>query len=115
MNLFIRFISRRFTSTLVDLGAQMKKLNDNGHYKDSIKLFEDHTKDNERILTTLAVNQALRACIEIKDYGRGENIHKNLSSLLVQNSFIQTNLIRLYSKFPCWTVSESRSIEKILC
>jgi hypothetical protein len=94
----IRFSSRRFQSTIIDLGSHMKRLNDNGQCHQAITLYEDQIKKQNIQATTLAVNQALKACIELNDIERGKNIHKNLSPYMSNNHFIQANLIRLYSK-----------------
>jgi flagellin-specific chaperone FliS len=95
----IRFISRRFQSTVIDLGFEMNKLNDNRQFQKAITLYEDQIRKQNQQNTSLAVNQALKACIELNDIKRAIDIHKNLSSSLTNNQFIQTNLIRLYSKF----------------
>jgi hypothetical protein len=44
------------------------------------------------------INQALRACIELDDFERARNIHRQLSPDLLSNVFICTNLIRFYSQ-----------------
>lgn len=97
--MFIRLNICRLSSTFVDIGAQMKQLNDNGQYRKSLLLFENLIKKNNKTPTSLVINQALKACIELEDFKRGENIHKHLSPYLLKNSFIETNLIRLYSNF----------------
>ena len=98
MSFFAVFCSRRLLSTSVDFGAQMKALNDAGQFRKTIALFEVQVKQQQRP-TTLAVNQALKACIELGDARRGAEIHRSLSTSLANNSFIQTSLIRLYSKW----------------
>jgi hypothetical protein len=95
---FIRFFSRRFQSTRIDLGSQMKRLNDNGQFGKAMSLYEDEIRKENKQSTSLAVNQALKACIELGDIKRGKDIHKSLSSFMANNHFIQNNLIRLYSK-----------------
>jgi uncharacterized protein (DUF342 family) len=98
MNFLIRFSSRRFLATSIDVGAQMKKLNDNSQYQKAISLYENHIEKQNKQATTLAINQALRACVELDDIKHGKDIHKNLSAFMKNNTFIQTNLIRLYRK-----------------
>ncbi|CAF2853700.1 unnamed protein product [Rotaria sp. Silwood2] len=97
MIFLIRFCSRRFLSTLIDLGSQMKKLNDNGQFQKAIDLYEDQIEKQNKRSTSLIVNQALKACIELNDIKRGKDIYKNLCPSMANNSFIQANLIRLYS------------------
>jgi hypothetical protein len=101
MVIFIRFSSRRFLSILIDFGAEMKKLNDNDQYQKAINLYEDQIKKQNQKSSSLAVNQALKACVELGDIKRGKDIHKTLSASMANNTFIQTNLIRLYSKLFC--------------
>ena len=88
--------SRRFGSTLLfDLGDQIKKLNDLKQFKNAIALFDKH--DRSRQSNPIAMNQALRACIELGDFQKGKDIHRQLSPYLMKNSFVRTSLIRLYS------------------
>lgn len=98
MIFLIRFSSRRFLSTFLDLSSQIKKLNDNGQFEKAIDLYEDQIKKPNKQNTSLAVNEALKACIELDDIKRAKDIYKNLSPSMVNNSFIQANLIRLHSK-----------------
>ena len=94
---FARLISfHRCLSTSHDLGAQLKGLNDRGEYRKALDIFRSNL--NERQRTTLAVNQALKASIELGDLQQGEAIHHSLSPSLINNSYIRTNLIRLYRK-----------------
>ena len=98
----IRFSSRRFQSTLIELESLMKRLNDKGQFHQTVTLYEDQIRKQNKQATTLAVNQALKACIELDDITRAKDIHKNLSPYMSTNHFIQANLIRLYSKlFAC--------------
>ena len=87
----------RRLSTLSDLGAKMKQLNDIGQYQKVLELYETQTHEKQKP-NTLVVNQALKAYIELGDFKRGVNIHKSLSPYLVNNTFIRNSLIRLYSK-----------------
>ena len=95
---FIRLRNHRFLCTLIDFGSQMKKFNDNGQFVKSIELFENQLSKKRKKITTLVVNQFVRACIELKDFKRGQNLHENLSPDLANNHFVATNLIRLYRK-----------------
>ena len=87
--------SRRFASTLFGLGGEMKRLNDSRQFKKSLALFDTHTKQQ---LNAFAVDQALKACIQLNDIKRGIQIHHTHASSFVNNSFIQANLINLYSR-----------------
>ncbi len=96
--MFVRFQirSRCLFSTFSDFNNQLKQLNANKQYEKVINLFENYIQQN--IPTDIAINQTLKACIELGDLKRGYDIHQRLSSESKQNHFIQTNLIRLFSK-----------------
>ncbi len=72
----------------------MKQLNDRKQFNKAISLFNHHRQNQA---TPLIINQALKACIHLNDFQRGKLIHEGLSPFLLNNSFIRTNLIRLYS------------------
>ena len=93
--LLLSNFSRRFASTFVDLGGRMKGLNDNRQFKKSLALFDAHTEGKPN---AFAVNQALKACVELNDINRGIQIYQNLASSFVNNQSIQANLIQLYSR-----------------
>ncbi len=84
----------RLSSTFVDIGIQMKQFNDTKQFNKAISLFNLHLKKQP---TPLIINQALKACIHLNDLQRGKIIHQGLSPFLLNNHFIRTNLIRLYS------------------
>lgn len=95
----MRYSSCRYLSSSLDLSFKMKNLNDNRQFKKAIDLYESEIKKETTQNTSLAVNQALRSCIELADIKRGKDIHKNLSVSMMNNPFIQANLVRLYSKW----------------
>lgn len=76
----------------------MKKLNDNGEFRKAIALYEDQIEKRKQRSDSLIANQALKACIELGDIEHAKDIHKNLPSYMANNTFIQTSLIRFYSK-----------------
>ena len=90
---FFRF--SRLSSTFVDIGMQMKRLNDTKQYNKALSLFNRHLQQQP---TSLIINQALKSCINLNDFHRGKLIHQQLSPFLLNNYYIRTNLIRLYSK-----------------
>jgi uncharacterized membrane protein YukC len=93
----LQFPSRCLFSTLVDFNNQLKQLNNNKQYEKVINLFENYSQ--QHIPTDIAINQTLKACIELGDLKRASDIHQRLSPQSKKNHFIQTNLIRLFSKF----------------
>jgi len=84
----------RLSSSFVDIGLQMKEFNDRRQFNKAISLFNHYLGKQP---TPLIINQALKACIHLNDFQRGKIIHQGLSPFLLNNSFIRTNLIRLYS------------------
>ena len=85
----------RLSSTFVDIGIQMKQFNDAKQYSKAISLFNNHLQKQP---TALVINQALKSCIHLNEFHRAKTIHQQLSPFLLNNHYIRTNLIRLYSK-----------------
>ena len=91
-------VGRRLASTYVALDVQMKQLNDKKKYRQAIDLFENLIQGKKQsTISSLAIDQAIRASTELKDYKRAIKIEENLSPDLIQNNFIRTRLIRLHS------------------
>jgi len=84
----------RLSSTFVDIGKQMKQFNDMKQFNKALSLFNLHIRKQP---TPLIINQALKACINLNDLQGAKIIHQRLSPFLLNNHFIRTNLIRLYS------------------
>ena len=87
-------LSFSMSSSLMNLGASMKKLIDGKKYQEALNLFNEHSTPGSNIATTLA----LKACAKLKNLERGITIHQHLSSQSIKNSFINTSLIHLYSE-----------------
>ena len=85
---------KSFTSKF-DLSEQMKKFNYQGDYRKSLALFTE----NPSARSDACISQALKACSKLQDFQRGKEIHQQLKSRSINNSFIQTSLINLYSRF----------------
>jgi len=95
-DLFIIF--RRLSSTSIKFDIQMKQFNDQKEYKKSIDLFEKFLKEKTLSkISRLAIDQAIRALIELKQYQRAIQMEQNLSPNLIENDFIRTRFIRLHS------------------
>ena len=50
-------------------------------------------------MNDLAINQALRACVHLRDYQSGSLIYKQLSSRSLKCRHIQTSLVQLFSEW----------------
>jgi anionic cell wall polymer biosynthesis LytR-Cps2A-Psr (LCP) family protein len=92
-----QFYFFRLSSTAIYVSNQMKQLNNVKQFRKVIDLFNSYIQND--IPTDVIINQTLKACLELKDFQRGIEIHRNLSAQSLNNSSIQYNLIHLYSKF----------------
>ncbi|CAF1615668.1 unnamed protein product [Rotaria magnacalcarata] len=79
------------------LNAALKKRLDSKQYKEALDVFDQKFE----ICTdfTIDMAMAIKACTMSKDYKRGFNIQKRLSSNSLNNPFIQASLIRLYMQY----------------
>jgi len=92
-----QFYPFRLSSTAIYVSNQMKQLNNVKQFRKVINLFDSYIQND--IPTDVIINQTLKACLELKDFQRGIEIHRNLSAQSLNNSSIQYYLIHLYSKF----------------
>ena len=96
LNLTLRsFVRTVSISSNVELGLQMKQLNDKKQFKSALSLFNKH---NQREMNDLAINQALKSCLHLRDFQRGLSIYKQLSSPSLKCSHIQSSLVQLFGK-----------------
>lgn len=72
----------------------MKSLINSKDYQKALDLFEEETA----FATDVSFNMAIKACTELRQHERGLQIIKHLPSHSLHNYFIQTSLIRFYSK-----------------
>ena len=77
------------------LYAQMKKLIDSKQFRHALDIFDKQS----HIADHLALNMALKACSNLQDYQRGLEIVRQLSPKSLNNPFIQTSLVHLYSEY----------------
>ena len=83
----------------IDPGQQMKMLNDKKQFKQTIELFERETKKNKEKLSSFIIDQALKACVEVRDFRRGRDIHQLVQHRLSADSSLVKSLIHFYSMF----------------
>ena len=76
------------------LDLSMKSLINSKDYKKALDLFEEQTA----FATNVSFNMAIKACTELREHERGYQMIKHLPSPSLQNYFIQTSVIRFYSK-----------------
>ena len=72
----------------------MRQLSDSGQYSDVFQLYNEKSNPCSHI----GANFALKAMIKLKDYQNGIRIHQQLSKESLEDPFVQTSLIHLYSK-----------------
>jgi hypothetical protein len=72
----------------------MKQLLDSRRYREALNLFDRLSQP----VTDMALTLALKACANLRDRERGIQIHHQLSAHSLQDPFIQTSLIHLYSR-----------------
>ena len=83
----------------IDPGQQMKILNDKKQFKQTIELFEREAKKNKEQLTSFIIDQALKACIQMRDFRRGQDIHQLVQHRSSADSSLLKSLIYFYSMF----------------
>ena len=87
------------TRSAIDLGGQMKTLNDSKQFREALHLFDTCRETYpEAPLSSNIITQALKACTNTRDLERGGSIHELVSARCKEDSYILTSLIHLYSK-----------------
>ena len=104
MNNCLRFVilaGRRLASiqSNVNIGDQMKMLNDNKQYRKTLELFDAFNEKNIDKCSNWIIIHALKACTQISDVQRGLKIHNLISSRLKHDPYVLPSLIHFYSKF----------------
>lgn len=74
--------------------SKMRQLSDLRQYSDVFHLYNEQS----HLCSHIGANFALKAVTKLKDYQNGIRIHQQLSKQSLQDPFIQTSLIHLYSK-----------------
>ncbi|CAF3842091.1 unnamed protein product [Rotaria magnacalcarata] len=100
-NNYLRFVilaGRCLASTgnNVNIGDQMKILNDNKQYKKVLELFDAFNENNIDKCSNWIVIQALKACTQINDVQHGLKIHNLISSRLKHDPYVLPSLIHFY-------------------
>ncbi|CAM4965538.1 unnamed protein product [Rotaria socialis] len=101
INNYLRFVllaGRRLASTQsnVNIGDQMKILNDNKQYKKALELFDEFNEKTIDKCSNWIIIQALKACTQICDVQRGLKIHNLISSRLKHDPYVLPSLIHFY-------------------
>ncbi|CAF4691069.1 unnamed protein product, partial [Rotaria magnacalcarata] len=101
VNNYLRFVllaGRRLASTQsnVNIGDQIKILNDNKQYKKVLELFDEFNEKTIDKCSNWIIIQALKACTQICDVQRGLKIHNLISSRLKRDPYVLPSLIHFY-------------------
>ncbi|CAF1398302.1 unnamed protein product [Adineta ricciae] len=91
----------------IDPGQQMKILNDKNQFKQSIELFEREKKKNKDQLSSFIIDQALKACVQVRDFRRGQDIHQLVQHRLSADSSLVKSLIHFYMQCHDMNTAES--------
>ena len=81
----------------IDPSQQMKMHNDKKQFKQTIELFERETNKNKKQLSSFVIVQALKACTDVRDFRRGQDIHQLVQHRLSADSLLVRSLIHFYS------------------
>ncbi|CAF1205633.1 unnamed protein product [Rotaria sordida] len=103
-------VVKRFVALKSDreLDAQIKSFNDKKQFKKTLELFDKYKENDVKNLSSFVINQALKACTEMRDLQRGMIIHRLISSRIKTDSYITGSLIHLYMQ--CGDVLRAQSI-----
>ncbi|CAF1590895.1 unnamed protein product [Adineta ricciae] len=85
----------------------MKILNDKKQFKQTIELFERETKKNNEQLSSFIIDQALKACVQVRDFRRGKDIHQLVQHRLSADSSLVKSLIHYYMQCHDMNTAES--------
>ncbi|CAF1628019.1 unnamed protein product, partial [Adineta ricciae] len=91
----------------IDPGQQMKLLNDKKQFKQTIELFEREKKKNKDQLSSFIIDQALKACVQVRDFRRGQDIHQLIQHRLSADSSLVKSLIHFYMQCHDMNTAES--------
>ncbi|CAF5186314.1 unnamed protein product [Rotaria magnacalcarata] len=108
---YVILVGRRLATTQsnVNIGDQMKMLNDNKQYTKALELFDTLSKQNIDKCSNWIIIQALKACTEINDVQHGSQIHNLISSRLKRDPYVLPSLIHFYMKLAYFSRNSSSS------
>ncbi|CAF4273910.1 unnamed protein product [Rotaria magnacalcarata] len=100
-NNYLKFLipaARHLTNTRsnLNLGDEMKTLNDNKQYRKALELFDIFNENNINKCSNWTIIQALKACTETNNAQRGVKIHHLISSRLKHDFYVLPSLIQFY-------------------
>ncbi|CAF5205866.1 unnamed protein product [Rotaria magnacalcarata] len=89
---------KRFSNikSYINLGTEMKLLNDKKQFKKALALFDQHGINNILTLSNFTITQVLKACAHMGDLQRGKIIHNLIASKTKNDIYVSSTLIHLY-------------------
>ncbi|CAF1316455.1 unnamed protein product [Rotaria magnacalcarata] len=95
---FPKVFLKRFSNikSYINLGTEMKLLNDKKQFKKALALFDQHGINNILTLSNFTITQVLKACAHKGDLQRGKIIHNLIASKTKNDIYVSSTLIHLY-------------------
>lgn len=82
----------------IAIANRMKIFNQQKAFEKTLELFESNKNNPSVPLSSAMISQALKACTHTRDFQRGIEIHRFVSSRVKDNPYITASLVHLYSE-----------------
>ncbi|CAF2053409.1 unnamed protein product, partial [Rotaria magnacalcarata] len=101
---------KRFSNikSYINLGTEIKLLNDKKQFKKALALFDQHGINNILTLSNFTITQVLKACAHMGDLQRGKIIHNLIASKTKNDIYVSSTLIHLYVH--CDDIASAQSV-----
>ncbi|CAM4849170.1 unnamed protein product, partial [Rotaria magnacalcarata] len=96
------------TKSYINLGTEMKLLNDKKQFEKALAIFDQHGINNITTLSNLAITQVLKACAHMRDIQRGKIIHNLIASETKNDIYVSSTLIHMYVH--CGDIASAQSL-----
>ncbi|CAF4245670.1 unnamed protein product [Rotaria magnacalcarata] len=96
------------TKSYINLGTEMKLLNDKKQFEKALALFDQHGINNITTLSNFAITQVLKACAHMRDIQRGKIIHNLIASETKNDIYVSSTLIHMYVH--CGDIASAQSL-----
>ncbi|CAF3862478.1 unnamed protein product [Rotaria magnacalcarata] len=84
------------TKSYINLGTEMKLLNDKKQFEKALAIFDQHGINNITTLSNFAITEVLKACAHMRDIQRGKIIHNLIASETKNDIYVSSTLIHMY-------------------
>ncbi|CAM4848846.1 unnamed protein product [Rotaria magnacalcarata] len=96
------------TKSYINLGTEMKLLNDKKQFEKALAIFDQHGINNITTLSNFAITQVLKACAHMRDIQRGKIIHNLIASETKNDIYVSSTLIHMYVH--CGDIASAQSL-----